>query len=70
VLIAERLICVGFMDKDVADTAGFAVFSGCEPIAYPDLLEELPERVRRLLPTKIGKLTLEVAGKIKAIEWD
>lgn len=52
----------------LADTAGFAAFSGCEAIAYPELLQELPERERKLFPSDVGTLALEVASKIHAIE--
>jgi HD-like signal output (HDOD) protein len=52
----------------MADTAGFAAFPGCETIAYPNLLEEIPERERRLFPSEVEALALEVSDKIHAIE--
>ena len=52
----------------MADTAGFAAFPGCEAIAYPDLLEEIPERERRLFPSEVEALAHEVTDRIHAIE--
>ena len=52
----------------MADTAGFAAFPGCEVIAYPDLLEEIPERERRLFPSEVEALAHEVTDRIHAIE--
>jgi putative nucleotidyltransferase with HDIG domain len=52
----------------IADTAGFAAFQGCEPVSYAKLLEELPERERRLFPQEIATLTVSVATKIQLIE--
>jgi len=52
----------------MADSAGFAAFSTCQPEPFLDLLEELPARERRLFYTDAESLTLEVAKKISAIE--
>lgn len=52
----------------IADTVGFAVFPGCETSAYEDLLEELPERERKVFRTDVADLALDVASKINAIE--
>jgi putative nucleotidyltransferase with HDIG domain len=52
----------------MADAAGFAAFSGCDPVAYDSLLEELPERERRVFPTDKEELAFAVAAKIDAIE--
>ncbi|MGA2277766.1 MAG: HDOD domain-containing protein [Terracidiphilus sp.] len=52
----------------MADTAGFPAFPGCEATPYEDLLEELPERERRLFHTTVEPLTFEVAKKINAVE--
>jgi HD-like signal output (HDOD) protein len=52
----------------MADTAGFPAFPGCEITPFPDLLEELPERERRLFHTTIEPLAFEIARKINAVE--
>ena len=52
----------------MADTAGFAAFPGCESTPFPDLLDELPARERRLFHATIETLTFEVAKKINAVE--
>ena len=52
----------------MADTAGFPAFPGCEITPYPELLEELPERERRLFHPTIEPLAFEVAKKINAVE--
>jgi HD-like signal output (HDOD) protein len=52
----------------MADTAGFAAFPGCEATPFPDLLDELPARERRLFHASIETLTFEVAKKINAVE--
>jgi putative nucleotidyltransferase with HDIG domain len=52
----------------MADTAGFAAFSGCEVTPYPNLLEELPARERRLFHPTIEPLSFEIARKINVIE--
>jgi putative nucleotidyltransferase with HDIG domain len=52
----------------MADAAGFAAFPGCEAIAYPNLLEEIPERERRLFPSEVESLVIEISDKIHAIE--
>jgi HD-like signal output (HDOD) protein len=52
----------------MADTAGFPAFSGCETTPFPDLLDELPARERRLFHATIETLTFEVAKKIDAVE--
>jgi putative nucleotidyltransferase with HDIG domain len=52
----------------MADTVGFAVFPGCEATAYADLLEELPDRERKVFPTDVENFALDIASKINAIE--
>ena len=56
------------MSCSLADTTGFPAFPGCEAIAYPELLEELPDRERRLLPSDVEALALDVGASILAIE--
>ncbi len=52
----------------MADAAGFAAFPGCEITPFPDLLDELPARERRLFHATIEPLSFEVAKKINAVE--
>lgn len=52
----------------MADTAGFAAFPGCEVTPFPDLLNELPARERRLFHTEVEPLALEIARKIDSVE--
>jgi HD-like signal output (HDOD) protein len=52
----------------MADTAGFVAFPGCEITPFPDLLEELPARERRLFHTTVELLAIEIARKIEAVE--
>ncbi len=52
----------------MADTAGFAAFPGCEVTPFPDLLDELPARERRLFHATIEPLAFEIAKKINAVE--
>ena len=52
----------------IADTLGFAVFAGCETTPYVELLEELPVRERKVLSMEVADLSLDIAGKINAIE--
>jgi len=52
----------------MADTAGCPAFPGCEITPFPDLLDELPARERRLFHTKVESLTLEIARKLDAVE--
>jgi HD-like signal output (HDOD) protein len=52
----------------MADTAGFAAFPGCEVTPYPEILEELPARERRLFHGELDSLALEIANRINAIE--
>lgn len=52
----------------MADTAGFPAFPGCEITPFPDLLEELPARERRLFHVAIEPLAFEISKKINAVE--
>jgi HD-like signal output (HDOD) protein len=52
----------------LASTLNFAAFPGCEPLAYADLLEEIPARERRLFNTDAEVLRHEIAESIHAIE--
>ena len=52
----------------MADAIGFAAFPGCEVTPYPELLEELPQRERRLFHGELDSLALEIANKISAVE--
>jgi hypothetical protein len=52
----------------MADVVGFPAFPGCEVTAYPELLEELPARERRLFIPELESLSAEVSKGIQAIE--
>jgi HD-like signal output (HDOD) protein len=52
----------------MADTAGFPAFPGCETTPYPELLEELPPRERRLFHAELETLVVEVSSRIGAVE--
>ena len=52
----------------MADTAGFAAFPGCEATPYPELLDEVPARERRLFCPDLETLVTEVTNSIHAIE--
>jgi HD-like signal output (HDOD) protein len=52
----------------MADTAGFAAFSACHAAAFDDLLEELPQRERKLFHADVETLSFEVSKKIAALE--
>jgi len=52
----------------MADAVGFAAFPGCEVTPFQELLEELPQRERRLFHTEIDSLALEIANRISAVE--
>jgi hypothetical protein len=56
------------MSCRMADTVGCAAFSGCEVTPFPDLLDELPERERRLFHATVETLTSEIARKIDSVE--
>ena len=51
----------------IADAAGFPAFQGCEATPYPDLLDELPARERRLFPPEVETLAIDTANKIQTI---
>jgi putative nucleotidyltransferase with HDIG domain len=52
----------------LADVAGFPAFAGCEPVPYPELLEQLPARERRLFYPLLEDLKEEITSSIEAIE--
>lgn len=52
----------------MADTAGFAAFSACQPAPFEDLLEQLPVKERKLFHTDTETLAFEVCKKIVALE--
>jgi HD-like signal output (HDOD) protein len=52
----------------LADTAGFAVFQGCEVTPYPDLLGEMPDRTWKAFGAGIEQLSFEVSRQINAVE--
>jgi HD-like signal output (HDOD) protein len=52
----------------MADTVGCAAFPGCEVTLYPNLMDELPERERRLFHATVDTLTAEIARKIDSVE--
>jgi HD-like signal output (HDOD) protein len=52
----------------MANAVGFAAFTGCEAPAYEALLEELPERERKLFAVTLETLALDVANSIQAVE--
>jgi hypothetical protein len=51
----------------MADTAGFAAFSGCQVTPYPDLLDELPARERKIFFPDVEALISTIADKIHAV---
>jgi putative nucleotidyltransferase with HDIG domain len=52
----------------MAGAVGYAAFPGCETTPYPDLLEQLPARERRLFHHDPEILTREITESIHAIE--
>ncbi|MGC9158598.1 MAG: HDOD domain-containing protein [Terracidiphilus sp.] len=52
----------------MADASGFAAFPGCAITPFPDLLEELPARERRLFHTSVETLAAEIERKVSAVE--
>lgn len=52
----------------MADTAGFAAFPGCEVTPFPELLDELPARERKLFHATVEPLSFEISKKINAVE--
>lgn len=56
------------MSCRMADTAGFTAFPGCEATPFPDLLDELPARERRLFHSTVEPLSFEIARKIDSVE--
>jgi HD-like signal output (HDOD) protein len=52
----------------MASTTGFAAFSACHAAPFPELLEELPARERKLFHTDVETLSFEVSKKIAALE--
>jgi putative nucleotidyltransferase with HDIG domain len=52
----------------IADSAGFAVFRGCEVTPYVDLLGELPNRERTSFCAGLDLLTFEISSKINGVE--
>jgi len=56
------------MSCAIADAAGFAAFAGTESTSFPELLEKLPARERRLFYPEMGLLVRDVAAGISAIE--
>ena len=52
----------------MADTAGYPAFAGCNTAAYPDLLDELPARERRLFYSDLASLAAKIESSIAAIE--
>jgi len=51
----------------MADTIGFAAFPGCETTPFPELLDELPTRERRVFHSTAETLSFEVTQKINAV---
>jgi HD-like signal output (HDOD) protein len=52
----------------MADSAGFSAFSACHASPFPELLEKLPARERKLFHTDVESLSFEVSKKIGALE--
>lgn len=52
----------------IADSAGYAAFPACHPIAFEALLDRLPARERRLFHTDVETLGFELSKKIAAVE--
>lgn len=53
---------------EMADAAGFPAFPGCACTAYPDLLNHLPARERRLFHPGVDSLISEIDVGISAVE--
>lgn len=53
---------------EMANTAGYPAFPGCACAAYPDLLNDLPARERRLFHASIEPLIAEIEVGIHAVE--
>jgi putative nucleotidyltransferase with HDIG domain len=52
----------------MASALGYAAFAGCEPLAYPGLLEQLPAGERRVFQVRSETLRKEIEESIHAIE--
>jgi putative nucleotidyltransferase with HDIG domain len=52
----------------MGDAAGFPAFPGCEVIPYSELLDEVPERERRLFHENVEALASSLAIRIQAAE--
>jgi hypothetical protein len=52
----------------MADTIGFPAFPGCEVTPFPELLDELPARERRLFHTTMEPLAVEITRKVNSVE--
>jgi HD-like signal output (HDOD) protein len=52
----------------LADTAGFAVFQGCETTPYADLLDELPDQERKSFGLDLEQFSFEISRQINAVE--
>ena len=52
----------------MADSAGYSAFSACYATPFPQLLDELPQRERKLFHTDVQTLAFEVSKKIAALE--
>lgn len=52
----------------MADAAGYAAFGGAVAVPYPELLEELPARERRLFFPSLDALSATISERINAVE--
>lgn len=52
----------------LADAVGFPAFPGCEVTPYPELLEEIPARVRNTFPAELQTLVQDIGKRVHAVE--
>ncbi len=52
----------------MADAAGFSAFSACHAAPFPELLQELPARERKLFHNEVETLSFEISKKIASVE--
>jgi putative nucleotidyltransferase with HDIG domain len=64
----DNILFVVHLSCLIADSLGFASAHGLDPRGYEDLLTEIPENERRMLPPKAEEMMFSVARLINAIE--
>lgn len=52
----------------MADASGFPAFAGVETTSYPELLDQLPARERRLFYADVAELSAMITERIHAVE--